>query len=399
MTLTCVRKTLTTLTAVLVLTSPSLHANALFDKFIDPTDGQFDTSGWLIDNKGFLPVPIIITEPAVGAGLGLAGIFFHESKQEAEKRKRALEAGQSDADIPLIPPSVSVLFGAATENGTWLGGGAHLGVWKNDHVRYVGALARLSVNLTFYGISDNRVSESDGMDFNGDGWYMLQEVNFRIRDSNWFIGGRFEYSAIDISFDDGLDPPGVADDNLDQTQTLGLGPILSYDSRDNTFSPNRGIYAGLEAMFHEANFIGDFSYQKYKAQGLFYWDIHPKVVLGWRLDGRFARGETPFYALPFIDLRGIPAMRYQGDDVLVTEIDARWNFHNRWSLVGFTGVGKAEDAFSDLFGGDGDNDLQHTVGGGVRYLIARRLGLQAGIDVAKGPEDTVFYLTVGSAWR
>ena len=55
--------------------------------------------------------------------------------------------------------------------------------------------------------------------------------------------------------------------------------------------------------------------------------------------------------------------------------------------------------FSDLFGGDSDNDLQHTVGGGVRYLIARRLGLQAGIDVAKGPEDTVFYLTVGSAWR
>ena len=72
MTLTCACKTLTTLTAVLVLTSTSLHANSLFEKFIDPTDGQFDTSGWLIDNKGFLPVPIIITEPAVGAGLGLA---------------------------------------------------------------------------------------------------------------------------------------------------------------------------------------------------------------------------------------------------------------------------------------------------------------------------------------
>jgi hypothetical protein len=39
------------------------------------------------------------------------------------------------------------------------------------------------------------------------------------------------------------------------------------------------------------------------------------------------------------------------------------------------------------------------VGGGMRYLIARRLGLQAGFDVARGPEDTVFYLTVGSAWR
>ena len=124
-----------------------------------------------------------------------------------------------------------------------LGGGAHLGVWKQDHVRYKGALARLSINLTFYGTGDNQVSESDGMDFNADGWYLLQEAKFRLNDSDWFIGGRLEYTAVDIGFDQGIDPPGVADDNLNQTQTLGLGPILSYDSHDNLFSPNRGIYA------------------------------------------------------------------------------------------------------------------------------------------------------------
>ena len=60
---------LATLTGLLVLSSAPLQASSLFDKFIDPTDGQFDTSGWLIDNKGFLPVPILITEPAVGAGI------------------------------------------------------------------------------------------------------------------------------------------------------------------------------------------------------------------------------------------------------------------------------------------------------------------------------------------
>jgi hypothetical protein len=385
--------------SLLLLCSATLQADSFFDKFIDPTDGQFDTSGWLIHNKGFLPVPIIITEPAVGPGLGLAGVFFHESEEDKEKRKQAREGGGSNAGVPLIPPSVSVLFGAYTENDTWLAGGAHLGVWKQDHIRYVGALARASVNLTFYGnSSDNRLSESDGLDFNGDGWFLIQEARFRLHDSDWFVGGRFEYISIDISFDDGRDPPGVDEDNLNRTETIGLGPLVSYDSRDNVFSPSRGIYAELEAMFHSGSFIGDFNYQKYKAAGLFYWDIHPKVVLGWRLDGRFAHGEPPFYALPYIDLRGIPALRYQGDDVLVTEIQARWNFHHRWSLVGFTGVGEAQDSFPDLFG-SGDNGLKHTVGGGMRYLIARRLGLQAGFDVARGPEDTVFYLTVGSAWR
>ena len=38
-------------------------------------------------------------------------------------------------------------------------------------------------------------------------------------------------------------------------------------------------------------------------------------------------------------------------------------------------------------------------GVGFRYLIARKLGLYSGIDVARGPETTALYLQVGSAWR
>ena len=40
-----------------------------------------------------------------------------------------------------------------------------------------------------------------------------------------------------------------------------------------------------------------------------------------------------------------------------------------------------------------------TQGLGVRYFVARKLGLHAGIDVARGPEDTHYYLTVGYAWQ
>ena len=38
-------------------------------------------------------------------------------------------------------------------------------------------------------------------------------------------------------------------------------------------------------------------------------------------------------------------------------------------------------------------------GVGFRYLIARRLGMYMGADIAKGPEDTAFYIQAGSAWR
>jgi hypothetical protein len=39
-----------------------------------------------------------------------------------------------------------------------------------------------------------------------------------------------------------------------------------------------------------------------------------------------------------------------------------------------------------------------TGGAGFRYLIARRLGLQAGVDVAFGPDDPAIYLQIGHAW-
>ena len=51
--------------------------------FYDPVDGQFDMGHHIAENAtGFLPIPILITEPAVGYGGGVAGLFLHESDEE-----------------------------------------------------------------------------------------------------------------------------------------------------------------------------------------------------------------------------------------------------------------------------------------------------------------------------
>ena len=146
---------------------------------------------------------------------------------------------------------------------------------------------------------------------------------------------------------------------------------------------------------HDEALGGDFDYNKIKAQSLSWWGVHPDIVLGVRLDGRFSNGNTPFYALPYIELRGIPALRYQGEDVLVVEAEPRWDFTSRWSLVGFLGAGWAADSASDW----STSETKVAGGLGFRYLIARRLGMRVGLDIARGPEDTAIYITVGSGWR
>ena len=56
--------------ALLITAHPDALAESFFDQF-KGADGWFDTSDWVLNNAvGFMPVPIIITEPAVGAGLG-----------------------------------------------------------------------------------------------------------------------------------------------------------------------------------------------------------------------------------------------------------------------------------------------------------------------------------------
>lgn len=67
--------------SITLIFSSSGHAGWLDENMIDPEDGKLDVSNYLASANGFLPVPIIITEPAVGYGLGAAIAYFHQPKE------------------------------------------------------------------------------------------------------------------------------------------------------------------------------------------------------------------------------------------------------------------------------------------------------------------------------
>jgi hemolysin activation/secretion protein len=138
----------------------------------------------------------------------------------------------------------------------------------------------------------------------------------------------------------------------------------------------------------------DYEYDRYKGSVFHYTPFGDYSSLGLRLVGEVVSGDTPFFGYPFVSLRGIPAMRYQGESVVTAEVEYLWGFTPRWSLVLFAGAGKTTDINALL----GEGRTVGAGGVGFRYRLARRQGLQAGIDIARGPEDTAIYLTVGSAW-
>ena len=212
-------------------------------------------------------------------------------------------------------------------------------------------------------------------------------------DSNWYAGVRYLRADSDSRFD-GARPDDISP-RQQQLTIGGMAAVAEYDGRDNIFTPNTGTRVSLYAFDFDKRFGGDTSFQRYTAAVNSFWTAHRDVVIGGRLDWRSTTGDTPYYALPYIDLRGIPVMRYQGERVAVAEVEARWNLDGRWSLVGFTGIGRAAPRGGDL----GAAPSRGTVGAGFRYYLAQALGLHAGIDVARGPDDHAIYIIFGSSWR
>ncbi|KAI3589393.1 Outer membrane protein/protective antigen OMA87 [Cupriavidus sp. U2] len=365
--------------------APSAGNNAPAPKpklsLFDPEDGMFDMSDFLLHHKGALPVPTIITEPAVGYGFGLALAFFSESMADAAAEARASGKGPA-------PPNITAVGGAYTENGTWAAGAAHFHTWGGDRIRYLGAIGKVNANLEYFGVQNQPRA------YSLDGFALVQQLLFRVADSHWYIGPRYVYADTTATFKFGASANELGP--IDKSQRIGKGGlVVDYDSRDNIFFPNKGSYAEFEAQFARGGLGSTQDFNMFNARGFTWLPLARTWILGLRADTRFSSGDVPFYAQPYVDLRGVQKGRYQDRNALVAEAELRWDVTPRWSVLAFSGMGRAYGRWNDF--SDASNVV--SVGGGFRYMIARKLGLSMGIDVAHSKNQNAFYLQVGSAWH
>jgi hypothetical protein len=347
------------------------------DQFVDSTDNAFDVSAWMSQVYGFFPLVTIITEPATG--FGLSGGLIHIKRHKKTK----------DDGSP-IPPDLSLIGGLYTESGTWGVIAFHRGHWKKDKIRFDGALGYLSANLNVYRqapIGSNVLK----IGFNIEGPVFVPAFRFRIKDSRSFVGVEYTLLDLNVTFDLPFDQ--LPEDLASFSATLsGLGGLYTWDSRDNTFTPNRGMYANSSWTYYDELIGSDYDYTRIDSYWLGFSDFLNNTVLGMRVDYRVALNDPPFYSLPFVVLRGVPAYRYQGQHVLVLETEERWDFSRRWSLAGFAGVGMS-------FQGPSTSETAYSLGGGIRYHLARIFNIYSGVDVARGPEQWAVYIQFGHYWN
>ncbi len=354
--------------------------------FRDPEDGHLDASRWLLDHRGFLPVPIIVTDPSVGNGGGVALAFFHRPGSDSEG------AGAERGREKMITPDIYGGGALRTSNGSQAYGmGASLH-FDEDRWRYRGGLAKASFNLGFY--TPGALLPEQKIEYNVDGLMSFQQGFRRLGDRDLYLGLAWIYMDLDLGFDVESDRDRFQPHELSR-RSSGLGLSLQYDTRDNPFTPSSGWLGMIEGNAYLPGIGSDATFQSYRGHAYGYWPWGAHLVLGGRADARWANGDIPFYRLPYIDLRGIGSARYQDTRAAVLETELRWNMSRRWALIGFLGAGRTWGRHNSF----GEGASRVAKGTGIRYLIARQLGLHVGLDYAWGPEDDTFYVQVGSAWR
>ena len=345
--------------------------------------------------KNIVPVPIIITEPAIGEGLGIGVGYFHPKKTSDGYQPNTIESADTVRDVSVArkpPPTVTGAFGAVTNNGTWAGGVGHMNSWRNDTIRYLGAVAYANVIADFY-VFDRP------FEFNLEGIIFFQDLKFRVAESNWFLGAallvldgsnvfRRDPGAIE-------DPPALPDGFLASEFTdVGLTARAMYETRDDTIMPSSGRLFDLSATRNDEALGGDYNYTTLEMKFLSFHQLHERFVLGLRVEYAMVEDDPPFYAVPWVSMRGIPALRYQGKQVVVAEAEGRFNFNENWAAVGFYGRGWTD---TNLPATDTEQDIE-AYGVGARWRALKSQDVWVGLDFARGPEDDVYYIQVGHAW-
>jgi len=236
-------------------------------KFRSAEDGWLDVSGFLDEKYGFLPIVTPITEPAVGYGAA-GGLAFIS---------KPLGQAQSGYDRP----NITLVGAMGTENGSWGAVTGDLRNWFDDRLQTLAGVVYASVDLDFYGIGEDSVLADDPLSYNLEPKGGMLQAKYRIGDSRFWTGLSYAFARTDVTFDAPAGTPGLPD-YASESNVGGTTPSLTFDTRNNIFTPTRGTYVEATAGLFSEALGGDGEFQRAQLVTMQFVPLHPRLFLGLR---------------------------------------------------------------------------------------------------------------------
>jgi len=320
-------------------------------------------------------VPIPVANPTIGNGLQLAALYLHPKSVVDEN----------------APGGTSGVVAMATDSGARLLGGFHDSSFANDRFRLNAFAGSGKFNLKFYGTSENSQLVDNPLPYTMEGAIGQVRGSVRVRDTeNWFAGLTYQFLQSTLTFRTSEVNPEQPDVPR-KFHSAGLGPQMTYDSRDSNYYPQSGVYARVSWLNFGSRWGGDFEFDKIDAFYNQYFPLDPSSLIAFRVRLQDASDGTPFFALPTLDMRGFSSDRYRANDTLSVSAEWRHRFTERWGVVAYAEAGRFAPSPHQL----ADARTIKTFGSGVRWRVTAERDMNVGVDYAVSSDDRAVFIQIG----
>jgi outer membrane protein assembly factor BamA len=178
----------------------------------------------------------------------------------------------------------------------------------------------------------------------------------------------------------------------------GVGGLLTWDSRDNAFSPSHGQFAEISTTVFSDGTKSDFTYTNYAFDLRNYFQVQPGHVLAFQAYGNFNRGIVPFLSLASMGgstiMRGYYSGRFRDNNLVAAQAEYRMHIWKRWGIVGFAGIGQVGNRLENF----AFDRFKYAVGTGLRFALKPEERLNLRIDYGVAQHSRGVYLTIAEAF-
>ncbi|MGI4874971.1 MAG: BamA/TamA family outer membrane protein [Janthinobacterium lividum] len=351
-------------------------------------------------NLTILPVPVLFYQQETGVGYGLGGLL----------------SGRIGPDTATRNSNVRVQYWT-TEKKQSLLQFVHT-VYSPGEKYYInGEISYYKTALYYYGIgNDTRKEDESVVSYNN--FILNQRIEKSIA-HNLFVGVQYRFTRVSaIETDDKNTAENALNffkynnsrlDNRQRqpTNISGVGPVITFDSRDIALAAFHGNLLDLSVMFNERGVGSDYAFVRYQIDARHFQPVFSdKTILALQFLGQFHSGDVPFRELAGIGanlggtlynnanvLRGVYEQRFRDRQLLVLQAELRQHLFWRIDGAAFASAGQVGYNLSD-FTGDGT----HVAGGlGARFAFIRKDRVNLRLDYAFGSAPGI-YFAIGEAF-
>jgi len=214
-----------------------------------------------------------------------------------------------------------------------------------------------------------------------------------------FVGLSYEYQRVyDFSFEPGGQFEVLDVEGRFGNYTSGLGLVISRDSRNNAYSPNKGSLLQFSFTNFNKALGSETAFRVYKLDMRKFVKTSPTHVLAMQAFGTFTSGNLPYRYLPVIGsptvMRGYYSGRFRDKNLLAFQAEYRMPVWWRFGVVGFVGMGQVSDQIGNLR----FDAFKLSAGAGLRIALLQQEKFNLRLDYGFGNKSQAFYIVVSEAF-